>query len=249
MADTIEGAQVAITRYVFDPDDEITITDAAEIKIVDEDSYQRGWDLHASLTAIDKAIVKSHERQKREANDRVNAVRAAEKDDRARVLPFKESLGIDLGEWEKRETARREQEARDQQLAEQARLQAQHVERVEEIERVAIDEPDPAMAEVFINEAIALEQARPQGAPVEPKPVKASSGGHFREYWYAKIDDVKTLMKAFVDGQCVLDEEGLINDGLQAIMNVQAEALHERVSKAYPGVSAYSSRTPVSRRR
>jgi hypothetical protein len=72
-------------------------------------------------------------------------------------------------------------------------------------------------------------------------------GGFTRTTWKCEFDDVKELMRAYIEGRCFLDEEA-IKDGLQSSLDKQAASLGANMAKAFPGTHAVSISSAVRRR-
>jgi len=239
---------VSLAKFESDPEDGQTI-EAANTPIVSAEDYERGWAIEHALAALEDQITKHYQGTKDSLNALVAAFREMANGDLVPIREARKLLRANLGAWKDAadaadalETARVEAEA--------AEVQRQlHESTVAAVEAIAAAEPDPIVSEAFKQEAVAIAAApaaRRATAAVTSAPKIA--GGGFRLEWSAEIVDVKSLIRAWLNGKCFLDEGGLI-EGLQPQMNAQADTLKNNLPQAFPGTAVHSKNVPVTRRR
>ncbi len=248
----VEDLAVALKNaaFEFDIDDQITLSTAEELQIIDEDDYVRGYDVLRELGLLEDRITTHYSRFDKPLNFLIGIVRGCKRPQVASVTPLKQALSKRLGSWKAEkeradaERVRKEQEARD--LAAKAAQQA----KADALERVAKQEADPQLAASFQAEAENVRAVEVHGAPVENvSSVPQVAGGWTKVTWKAEFTDVKELMRAWIDGRvAVLDEEG-IKKGLQPFMDDQASALQGKLHLAFPGTKAAPQYGAVSRRK
>lgn len=247
--DTIAAALRA-AAFEFDPDDLVTIATADELKVQDADEYARGYELLNELGHIEDRITKHYSRFDKPLNYLIGVVRRMRAPQSSQVTPVKQSLSKRLGSWKaEQERLDRERAAAEQAAADLAAKAAQEA-KAATLERVAQAEPNPQLAQSFLNEAETVRQADVKAAPVNVRSsVPVVSGGYTRTTWRCEFVDLKELMRAYVEGRCFIPDEALIEDGLQSFMDKQAANLQHNLSKAFPGTRAVPSYGAVARRR
>jgi len=234
--------------FDLDQDDLITIATADALVISDADEYARGYELLDELAQIEVRCTTHYNRFDKPLNFLIQVVRKLKGPQIAQVTPTKQALAKRLGAWKQnQERLDREQRERDQALAD-AQAKAAQAAKAAVLERVADGEPDPALAKAFQSEAEAVRSVNVHGAPVPVRSsVPAIPGGYTRSTWKCEFDDVKELLKAYVEGRCFLDEEA-IKKGLQSSMDDNASNLTVNLGKAFPGTHAVQGTTAVRRR-
>jgi hypothetical protein len=248
--EAVEKLAVALREaaYGFDQDDEITISSADALIVQDADDYARGFELLEELSQIETKVTTHYGRFDKPLNYLIGVVRKLKSPQVAAVTPVKQSLAKRLGAWKTlQERLDRERRERDQAVADAAARAAQAA-KAAVLERVAQGEPDPKLAESFAAEAEAVRNVEVHAAPVEQRSsVPVVPGGFTRTTWRCEFDDVKELMKAYIEGRCFLDEDA-IKDGLQSSLDKQAASLGANMAKAFPGTHAVSISSAVRRR-
>lgn len=240
-------ATLAPPAFPMTQDDVLTVADGETFQVVDGHAYARGFDLLDGFSELEKAIVKYHSNIKGLANQLVNAVRQRESADLRPVQFARKRLSMRLAEWkEQQDRQDREQQREAQRIADEAAQQEQQ-RKADIFLRLAEQEPEMREALIIEAETVAsVPVTAPTVALTSSVPVVA--GGFTRKTWRAEVFDLKALLRAWLDGKCVLNDELIIDGGLQGFLNTQARALRERVTEAYPGVRAVHDSTAVTRR-
>jgi hypothetical protein len=246
----VDRLATALREAAFDleQDDLVTIATADTLVITDADAYARGYELLHELGEIEDRCTKHYNRFDKPLNFLIGVVRKLKGPQIAQVTPTKQALAKRLGAWKQnQERLDREQRERDQALAD-AQAKAAQAAKAAVLERVADGEPDPALAKAFQSEAAAVRSVDVHGAPVEARSsVPVIPGGYTRATWKCEFDDVKELLRAYIDGRCFLDEDA-IKKGLQSSMDDNAANLTVNLGKAFPGTHAVKGTTAVRRR-
>ena len=245
--DTIAAA-LREAVFVFEPDDAMTLADAEGLQVVDGEEYARGYDLLAELSALDDRITAHYAIFAKPLKFLSKVVRDLKNPQLQQVQPIKAALAKRIGAWKMAQDAR--------ERAERERLQAEANRKAKEeqeakaasLERVAQTESDPQLAQSFKHEAEMVRRVPVRAAPVAVQSAVPVSAGHTRRTWTCEVEDLRTLMQAWLDGKCHLDEAAIIK-GLQASLNRQATVHCEHISKAFPGTVAVPSDVGVTPRR
>ena len=245
LAKSIRGA-----AFEWDVDDIVTLATAEDFQITDSDSYARGFEILGELSLLDDRITAHYSRFDKPLNFLIGVVRKLKSPQAKDVLTRKQALSKRLGLYkaqrEEAERQRREQE----QAQRDADARAEQEAKAAALTRVAEQEANPVVAQSIMSEAESIRLATPFVAapPVEEKPaVPQIPGGYTTATWKCEYVDVRQLLRAYLDGQCVLDEEA-IKKGLQSFMDTQAQSLGARLSQAYPGTRAVPSYGAVQRK-
>lgn len=242
-------ARFTRAAFVFDDDDEVLLETIDGLDITDADDYQRGFDLLGSVNDLDKRIAAHYGPAKKFLHELKTGWGLIEKNDATRAATVKAKLNARLVKWSDERDRLAAAEKRRLQQIEDDKARAVHDAMVAATTRLAESETDPFLRESFKAEAQAIADNPQTAAPVETTTldVPKVKGGFTREYWYLKIDDPKLLLAAWLGDKITLDEERL-NDALIDVLKAQgADKLQNQVGKVYPGVSAYSTKTPVKR--
>jgi hypothetical protein len=248
---TVAALSAALTAaaYVFEADDLVTLATAETLQVSDASDYTQGYALLAELADVEDRVATHYARFDKPLNALIAVVRGLKGPQVKAIAPVKTALAQRLGAWKTAEEQRaRVEQARLQAEADRAAKAAQ-AQQAATLARVAETEADPALAESFRVAAAAVKAGDAHGAPVDAvTAVPKIPLGSSRTTWRAEVTDVKALLRAYLDGRCVLDEDALVA-GLQASLDRQAGSLHERLGQAYPGVVAVPTTSAVVRRR
>jgi hypothetical protein len=235
--------------FQLDADDELTIESARDLAVVSAEDYSRGWQLLDGLKGLDKRMTTHYERFKKP----LNALRAivlgmgkAKADPlEADIKALNERLVAWKAEADRLDAIRVKQE----QAEADARERERNAERAAAIERVAAQEPDTTIKTTLQQEATAVRSAPAYAAPVSIRPTAPKVNGHFTRTWSGEVDDLHTLMKAWVEGRIFLsdDLQRKIAAVLGPTLNDAAKNLQHNIASVWPGCKATYKDTPVSR--
>ena len=226
----------------------VTIASADELKVLDADEYARGYELLEELAAIEARCTTHYNRFDKPLNFLIGVVRKLKSPQIASVTPIKQALSKRLGAWKaERDRLDREQREKEQAIKD-AQAKAAQEAKAQVMERVAAAETDPKLAASFQQEAATIRAGEVHGAPVDVRStVPTIPGGFTRTTWKCEFDDVKELLRAYVEGRCFLDEAAII-EGLQSSMDKNASYLGPNLTKAFPGTHAVAIPAAVRRK-
>ena len=221
----------------------------------DEDDYRRGFDLLEELGALEKRIEAHYATFKDPLNKIVGVVHTMASEDIKPItgadkgkLSLKARISQLVGKWKADQERLAREQAAAEQAAKDAAARAAQAARVDTLKRVADAEPDPTVADMLHRDADQLASVHVKAAPVAPRAATPRiEGGRVVESWKADIFDVRSLVRAWLDGKCVLDEQALAA-GLQSQLDAQAPNLRENLGRAYPGVRAVVTHSAQARR-
>lgn len=244
------GERLKQAVYVWEPDELMTVSAASDLVVQTPEDYARGHDLLKSLADIGDSIDTWYSRFKAPLTKLGRIVDAGKRIDTGQLDPVKDGLAARLGTWKvARDRADAIAKARAQAEAD-AKARAEQQAKADAVRRIAEAESDAALKASFEREARSIAAVPVMAAPVEiASSVPKVAGAGTKMQWTCVFDDVKLLMQAWVEGRCVLDEQGVIDDGLQKQMDVQATALTTRLWLAYPGCRAQATPKATSKRR
>ncbi len=250
-------ARLRAARFQFNPDDADLLAAAENFVTVEtEEDYRQGYQLLDELSALDKRIEEHYDLFKGPLNKMRAVVLALVAEDQKPIsgapakgqLAMKARISQIVGKWKADQDRKARELAAAQQKARDAAAQAAHDTRVQTVERLANTEPDPTVADVLRREADHLASVHVKAAPVAvPALAPKVDGGHVVETWKAEIFDLKTLVRAWLDGKCFLDEQPMI-EALLPQLNAQAPNLRENLTRAYPGTRGVVTHNARTRR-
>lgn len=234
-------------RFPTDPDDAEVLLDAKALTAIRSDAdYAAGWTLLTSIDSFKKRATAHYMRWKRPVkflHDKVLTLEHEHLDERIAV---RAALAKRLTTYkaEKDRLARLEQQR--QQAEADAAARRIREEEVAALRRVAEAEAEPSMSAAFTQQAEAMAALPVIATEVLAAPATPKVRGHFRTTWHAQVDDVRVLLAAWLAGTCHLDETAL-TEACAAQLHSHAVSMHEQIGLAYPGVSARSIDTPVTK--
>ncbi len=244
------GERLKAAVYLWQPEEVMTLVSASTLVVSGPEDYARGHDLLKSLADISDGIATWYGRFKGPLTKLGRIIDEVKRTDTGQLDPVKDDLAKRLGAWK---VARDRADAIEQQRRQaeaDAKARAEQAEKAATVLRLAALEQDERLKTSLAREAAAIAAVPVMAAPVAMVPtVPKVAGAGTKMQWVCVFDDVKLLMQAWLDGRCVLDETGMIEDGLQKQMDVQAEALTTRLGLAYPGCRAQATPKATSKRR
>lgn len=249
-------ARLRAARFEFAPEDAMVIASAEGfVKVETEDDYRRGYQLLEELADLDRRIEAHYNRFKDPLNKMRAVILEMAGEDQKPIagtakgqLSLKANISQIVGKWKAdKDRADRELAAAKQRVADEA-ARAAHEARVDTVKRLATTEPDPEVSDVLHREADHLASVHVKAAPVTvATSAPKVDGGHVVESWKAEILDLKTLLKAWLEGKCFLDEQPMI-EALLPQLSAQAPNLRENIGRAYPGVRGVVTHNARTRR-
>lgn len=221
-------------RYEFTIEEAETLSLVEGFDVKNAEDYKRGYELLDDVAVIVKNVEEHYSQYKGPLNKIVTAVRGFEKEDVTAATQFKPNLSAGLVAWKKADDARRAREAAEEQKRRDEAAAAEHAARVAAMAQVAQQADRPEVQAVLQQQVESMKTVTPKGAPVA---VAASPrvSGYIKQTWSAKIVDVKTLLRAWLDGKCYIDETCIVAGTLQKFLDKQADALQANFASAYPG--------------
>ncbi len=237
-------------RFAFSDDDVMVIATADGLVIDDADAYTRGYDVLRELGEIERRIKTHYDRFGKPLTFLAGVLTEMRAPDNLQVQPIKKALSQRLGTWKAEQDRKDRDEAAARQRAADDAAKAKQLKKAETLERLAAVESNPQLAQSFREEAKAVAAVDVKAAPVETKTTAPKvAGGRSTTTWKCQFTDVKALMKAWVDGRCVLPEDDIVDGGIQSYMDRQATALQQNLGKAFPGCEAIATHAGVATRR
>jgi hypothetical protein len=245
----VKGLQA--NAFELTPEDVQLLSEVEMLVINGPEDWARGYDLLASMNELERTVKQHYDRFRLPLNKLIVVVRDMERTVMSEVDGRKTGLSKRLGNWKIADDARRAREAADAQRQADERARAAQQAKADALRQLAETSVDAQLAKVFQTEAdmVASVPAVAAAVPVQEAPkVK----GHVRTTWHGQVTDVRTLLRAWLEGECFIPEELMheaIQDGLSSFLDKQAASLREQLARAYPGTLATPKHTAISVRK
>jgi hypothetical protein len=242
-------SNTSFEAFDFTQDDQLLLSDALEFKCDTKDRYRIGAQMFKDLGALVKRIERFYEGPKKPLRDLKQIFQDMQNRDVKEPLDARDVVGTAITDW-KKEQDRLDKIERDRLQAEaDKRANEERAARLKELQdkAAAAAKENPAVSKMFEAQVTAIESMPAVAPQVDaPSSVPTVRGLSFTKRWYGRVDDVKCILQAFIDGSAPIPEELLI-EAIEKHLNDVAPSLRNNLGNVYPGCSAYESESPVGR--